>query len=322
MQVVDSSAHAGLTALDSFNPLLVPQVTALVSGRLRERVAASSLTTLAVGGALRAVVTVESVTELQAVRALLASEGQPTEVLGFGSNLLVSDSGVDSWVIKLGAQFRGVEAHGGGRYTIRGAASLMAVARRISDEGFSGLEFAAGIPASVGGAVFMNAGAHGAEMGERIVSVQGVLPDGQLYEWSREQLLWTYRASGLPSGVVVTSTELQLVPGDRNTIVRACAENLAHRRRTQPLALPSAGSVFKNPSPEMPAGRVLEMTGVKGLRCGGAQVSELHANWIVNPEKTASAADVQALIQECARRAVAQSGVQLEQEVRMWGRFT
>lgn len=319
--MADSSASPRLTPTDSFNPLLLPRVSELVSGRVREEVAAASMTTIAVGGALRALVTVESVTELRAVRALLAAEGQATEVLGFGSNLLVSDSGVDSWVIKLGSEFRSVAPRGSGRYRISGAASLMAVARRMSEEGLSGLEFAAGIPASVGGAVFMNAGAHGAEIGERIVSVQGVLPDGRLCEWSREQLLWRYRSSGLPSGVVVTSVELQFVPGDRGAIARACAENLAHRRRTQPLTLPSAGSVFKNPSPNMPAGRVLEMAGVKGLRSGGAQVSELHANWIVNPEKTASASNVLELIKECVERAASESGVHLEQEVRMWGRF-
>jgi UDP-N-acetylmuramate dehydrogenase len=319
--VGDSCTNAELQVTNFFNSLLIPRVAELVSGRIRESVPAASLTTLAVGGALRAVVTVESVAELQEVRKLLAAEEQPTEVLGFGSNLLVSDRGLDGWVIKLGAQFRGVQELGQARYRLGGAASLMAVARRLSEEGLSGLEFAAGIPASVGGAAFMNAGAHGAELGDRVISVECVLPGGQLQTWYREDLPWRYRSSGLPYGVVVTSVEVELVPGDRQMIARSCAENLAHRRRTQPLALPSAGSVFKNPTRELPAGKVLELAGVKGLRCGGAQVSELHANWIVNPEKNASAADVVAIINECIARAAAHSGVQLEREVRMWGRF-
>ena len=316
----DSCTNAPEALSDEFNTSLIAEVAGLVSGRVQQAVAATALTTFSIGGALSALVTVESEQELQLVRALLSREGQPVEVLGFGSNLLVSDNGLDSWVIKLGAGFRTVEDRGAGAYRLGGSVSLMAASRKVSGEGFSGLEFAAGIPASLGGAVFMNAGAHGGEMAERIVRVRGVLPDGEVCEWSRGELPWSYRSSGLPAGVVVTSVELGLVPGDRDRIALACADNLAHRRRTQPLALPSAGSVFKNPSQELPAGKVLEMAGCKGLSRGGARVSELHANWIVNPEKTASASDVIALVNECIERVASHSGVRLEPEVRMWGR--
>lgn len=314
-----SCASAEVVSVGSFDQELLPEVQALVSGRVRQSVSAASLTTLAVGGPLRAVVTVESENELQAVRSLLAREGQSVEVLGFGSNVLVSDAGLNSWVITLGANFRNIVSGEAGRYTLSGAVSLMSVARKLSSEGLSGLEFAAGIPASVGGAVWMNAGAHGAEIGERIVTVRGVLADGRVHEWSRDELPWTYRSSGLPSGVVVTAVQLALVAGDRDRIAKSCADNLAHRRATQPLSQPSAGSVFKNPAPETPAGLVLERAGVKGIWSGGAQVSELHANWIVNPEKKARAADVHALIAECVKRAEANSGLRLHPEVRMWG---
>jgi UDP-N-acetylmuramate dehydrogenase len=319
--VGDSCAKTTQAPDGRFDPALIPRIIGLVSGHVRQDVSADTLTTLSIGGALRALVTVETESELQAVRALLAAEGQPVAVLGFGSNLLVSDTGLNSWVIKLGAGFRGIEECGAECYRLGGSVSLMAVARRISGEGLSGLEFAAGIPASVGGAVFMNAGAHGAEIADRIVRVRGVLPDGKVHEWSRDDLPWRYRSSGLPGGVVVTSAEVRFVSGDRERIAQACAENLAHRRRTQPLALPSAGSVFKNPSHELSAGKILEIAGCKGLRRGGAQVSELHANWIVNPEKSASAADVLALVRECMTRAMVNSGVRLEPEVRMWGNF-
>lgn len=314
-QVVD-------TAPGSFNATLIPQVAKLVAGRVRESVSAATVTTFSIGGALRAVVTVESEQELQLVLALLACEAQPVAVLGFGSNLLVSDSGLDSWIIKLGVGFRTVQGRGAALYQLGGAVSLMNASRRVSGEGCSGLEFAAGIPASLGGAAYMNAGAHGGDIAERIVRIRGVLADGHVCEWSRDELPWRYRSSGLPAGVVVTSVELRLVPGDRDRIAQACAENLAHRRRTQPLSLPSAGSVFKNPAPELTAGRVLENAGCKGLWRGGAQVSELHANWIVNPDKTASAADVLGLVNECIERAAISSGVRLEPEVRMWGSFS
>lgn len=301
-----------------FDRALLPAVSDLVSGRIKEGVAGASLTTFAIGGPLGAVVTVETTDELRSVVALLSCEGQTVKVLGFGSNLLISDSGCAAWVVRLGAGFRAIERAQGDEFIVSGAASFMALARKLSDEGFAGLEFAAGIPASVGGAVFMNAGAHGSELCERVVSVSGILSDGTPCEWKRDDLPWRYRSSGLPAGVVITHARLKLVSGDRTEISRRCAENLAHRRATQPLALPSAGSVFKNPRADLAAGRVLEDCGMKGVQVGEAMVSTLHANWIVNAEKRASARDVQDLIALCQARALAQSGLQLEPEVKFW----
>lgn len=314
-----NSCNDKVTATDAFNVELFARVSQIVAGRIKERVAASALTTMAVGGPLRALITVEDIKELSALQQLLHAEAQSTTVLGFGSNLLVSDSGVAGWIIKLGNSFRGVEALGAGLFRISGAASLMSVARKLSDEGFSGLEFAAGIPASVGGAIFMNAGAHGGEICERVVSVNGVLENGEIVQWQCDELPWRYRSSGLPLGATVTSVDLQLVPGDRAIISKASADNLAHRRRTQPLSLPSFGSVFKNPSPETSAGKLLEVAGLKGTRLGGAQVSELHANWIVNPDKRASAADITGLIAQCIKQVRDVSGITLQPEVRIWG---
>jgi UDP-N-acetylmuramate dehydrogenase len=303
---------------ETFDPALGAAVSALVDDRVRLNVPASSMTTFGIGGVLKAVVTVESVEELRAVLRLLHGEGQRVYVIGFGSNLLIADLGLQGWVVRLGAQFRAVEQSGGAEFVLGGAVSLMSVSRKLSDEGFSGLEFAAGIPASLGGAVFMNAGAHGAEIGSRIASVTGVLPDGSLHEWRGDQLPWMYRFSGLTEGLVVTSAKLKLAAGDRNAIAKACADNLTHRRKTQPLSLPSAGSVFKNPEPNRPAGLILEQAGLKGIAVGGAMVSELHANWIVNPEKRALASDVRALIELCTARVREHSGVVLHPEIKMW----
>ena len=305
-------------AEDPFNPELISAVSSIVGARLRQDVPASTLTTFAIGGPLRGVVTVESVDELRSLLELLRSERQRVRVLGFGSNLLVADEGVDGWIVRLGAQFRLVKRRGDGEFTLGGAASLMAVSRKISEEGFSGLEFAAGIPASLGGAAFMNAGAHGAEIGARVVSIEGVLSDGTVHCWEGSDLPWRYRFSGLPEGVVVTNVKLKLTAGDRAAIAKACADNLAHRRATQPLSLPSAGSVFKNPAPDRPAGLVLEKVGAKGLSVGGATVSELHANWIVNREKIASAGDVRRLIELCSSRVHEQTGIVLHPEIKIW----
>ena len=316
--MVGSSAASEERGEGSFNSALISAVSALVHDRIRLDLPAASVTTFCVGGPLRAVVTVETVQELRAVLSLLHTEAQRVLVIGFGSNLLVGDSGIQGWVVRLGSQFRAVERTGDAEFALGGAVSLMSVSRKISEEGFSGLEFAAGIPASLGGAVFMNAGAHGSEIGGRIVSVVGILPDGSEHEWKGSDLPWTYRCSGLTEGVVVTSVRLRLAAGDRDAIAKACADNLAHRRRTQPLSLPSAGSVFKNPEPSRPAGLILEQAGLKGTAVGGAMVSDLHANWIVNPEKRATASDVRSLIELCAARVREHCGVALHPEIKMW----
>jgi len=297
---------------------VVAAIRALVGDRVRVEQPASALTTLAIGGNLQYVVTIESLWDLQAALKILTAEGQPVRVLGFGSNVLVSDAGIRGWIVRLGQSLRSVERLEGDRFVIAGGASLMSVARKVSGDGFSGLEFAAGIPASLGGAIFMNAGAHGSEISERVERVSLVMADGSFREYSREELPWAYRSSGLPRGAVVIAAQLHLPAGDPERIARACNENLTHRKNTQPLSLPSAGSVFKNPSPQLPAGKLLEEAGLKGVAVGGASVSTLHANWIVNPEKRATASDVLSLIDLCQKRVRDQSGVLLEPEVRLW----
>jgi UDP-N-acetylmuramate dehydrogenase len=301
----------------SFCDALIPVVQALVKTPLRFDVPGASVTTFAIGGALRVVVTVDTVQELSKVLSLLHGEGQPVRVLGNGSNVLIGDAGLTEWIIKLGAGMKRIETEGA-RFEVFGAAPLMSFARRVSEDGVSGLEFAAGIPASVGGAVFMNAGAHGSEISSCAVLVRGMMPDGSLCEWKREDLPWRYRYSGLPVGAVVTSVVLDLARGDKDTIARKCADNLAARRATQPLTLPSAGSVFKNPSPQTPAGKILEGLGMKGRVIGGAEVSDLHANWIVNPKREATAQDVVALIELCRERALVGAGIEIEPEIKLW----
>jgi UDP-N-acetylmuramate dehydrogenase len=312
-----SAARASLTNVP-FDERLIAVVQGGVVAPIRENVAGSSLTTFAIGGDVRAFVTVESVDELSKVLAVLSREGQDYRVIGNGSNVLFGDSPLGLWVIKLGTGFRRVETVSRGELEVFGSVPLMSFARKVSDDGLSGLEFAAGIPATIGGAVFMNAGAHGSEICSRIVEVRGVLADGAGVVWKRDELPWRYRHSGLPVGSVVTSVRLSLAEGDKTTISERCAHNLAERRARQPLSLPSAGSVFKNPSPELPAGMLLERIGMKGFVVGGAMISELHANWIVNPKREASAHDVVALIEACKGKALSEAGIVLEPEVRLW----
>lgn len=302
----------------SFSEELIPAVARLVATPLREHVPGSSLTTFSIGGAVRALVTVESVQELSAVLALLHRERQDVRVIGNGSNILIDDRGLDCWLVTLGAGFRTVESKRRGELVVGGAVSLMSLARNVSHDGLSGFEFAAGIPASLGGAVFMNAGAHHAEIGARVLRVHGVGADGEVRSWAGAELPWVYRSSGLPIGSIITSIELGLVEGDRAVIAEACAHNLAERRMRQPLSLPSAGSFFKNPSVEQPAGMLLEQLKMKGVSVGGAAVSELHANWIVNANRKASSKDVVELMNLCIHRARDGAGIELHPEVRLW----
>lgn len=317
--MADSVAEERSSSTIPFDARLLAVVSEIVEGRLKPSVPAKTMTTYAVGGDIDAVVTVESVEELQKVLAVLHNDNQPTTVFGFGSNLLVSDVGLRGWVIRLGSRFRVINRLANDEVELGGAASMMSISRKLSDEGLSGLEFGAGIPGSIGGAAFMNAGAHGGEIGSRITQVSAVMPDGTIAQWNGQELPWAYRSSGLTSGCIITSIRLKLVSGDRSVISKKCLDNLSYRKVTQPLALPSAGSVFRNPSPAQPAGLILEQAGVKGLRIGGAVVSTLHANWIVNPEKSATAADILALITLCSSRVREHSGIELEPEVKLLG---
>jgi UDP-N-acetylmuramate dehydrogenase len=310
----------GIQAALSENDLssLLADVQRAVAVAIRRGVSASDLTTFSIGGPLDALITLSTASEVSSVCRLLAQSSCDIRIIGNGSNVLVGDAGLSGVTVKLSGELRTVTQIAEGVFDVGAAASLMSLARRVSGEGLSGLEFAAGIPATVGGAVFMNAGAHGAELCERIVHIDCVRSDGSTVRFDVRDLPWRYRHSGLPAGCFVTSVRLKLVPGDKAEISARCAHNLEERRKRQPLSLPSAGSVFKNPSPEMPAGRVIEAAGLKGERIGGAQVSELHANWIVNPEKTAKAADVAALIALCQARVTERLGIDLVPEVRMW----
>lgn len=301
-----------------FDPKLLSSVRQIVNGRVAVDVVGRSLTTFAIGGTCEAVVTVADEQELREVLSLLHRENQSIVMLGFGSNVLIPDAGIGGWILRLGGAFKGVRALGSSTFSFGAAASLIRESRRFSQEGYSGLEFAAGIPGSFGGGVFMNAGAHGSELGERVSAVRGIFSDGRVDEIRGHQLQWKYRCAGLPPNFFVTEVVLELASGDRHLIHEECRKNLAHRKATQPLKVPSAGSVFKNPSVSMPAGKVLEEAGLKGRRIGEVFVSEMHANWIVNPSKRGSSSDVQALIELCISEVKEYAGITLEPEVRLW----
>lgn len=305
------------------DPLLAAAREA-VSGQVSADDALAGRTTLKVGGLARVLVRAETVADLQAVGRLCAAHDVGWLVVGRGSNLLVADDGWDGIVITLGRGFRGVEVLPGEGPTRRvrlGAAEPMPVlANHLEQLGLGGMAFAVAIPGSVGGAVRMNAGAHGGEMSQVLRHVDVVrLGDGAVDRIDAADLDMAYRRTALPADAVVTAAEVELTPTDAAALAADMAEMRQWRRDHQPINQPSCGSTFTNP-PGDSAGRLIDAAGLKGLRVGGARVSEVHANFItVDPGATA--ADVHAVIRRVQREVRRIHGVVLHPEVVLAGRF-
>jgi len=250
----------------------------------------------------------------QAVQALrcAAQAGVQPFFLGNGSNLLVSDEGVDRFLIKLTPAVQGISREG--NCLIAGAGITLArLAVFARDEGLSGLEFAHGIPGCLGGALTMNAGAYGGEMAQVVRSVTCLNRNGE--EETVTEFDFGYRRSAFSDGTrLILSARLELVPGDRAAIGARMEELMARRQEKQPLEYPSAGSVFKRPEGHF-AGALVEQCGLKGLTVGGAQVSEKHAGFIIN-RGGATCRDVRELVAQIQNIVLQRTGVELEMEIR------
>lgn len=275
-------------------------------------------TTWKIGGPADVLLIPQSKEKLVETIRILHEQGQTWTVLGRGSNMLVSDKGIRGFVIKLGPaletlRFEGATVVAGGAY------SFIKLSVMAGKEGLTGLEFAGGIPGSVGGAVYMNAGAHGSDVSRILKRVELVLENGELATLQQDQLEYAYRHSVLHQKLrgIVTEAVFELQYGDRNEIAGAMAAYKARRMRTQPLQLACAGSVFRNPEGHF-AAKLIEEAGLKGFRVGGAEVSPLHANFIVNTGQ-ATAFDVLSLMEEVQRVVREKYGVQLIPEVLVVG---
>jgi UDP-N-acetylmuramate dehydrogenase len=283
--------------------------------RIEERRLAS-LTTMRIGG-VATVVTLESRATLG---ELLSS---PIRLLGKGANLLVGDGPLEQTVVQLGESFGGCtisEVKGGMAVVEAGAGlDLAELIQRCVAAGLSGPEGLAGVPATVGGALRMNAGTSTCWMLDWVSEVEVVLPgETTPRRIERGALAAAYRQCGLPSGTIFLGCQLRLGTGDPVQLRAQAGRLKKAKAATQPLALPSAGCVFKNPSPQLPAGKLIDELGLKNARCGGAMVSPVHANFIVNPERSATAQDVCSLIRLVRDRAWRERGVELMMEVEAW----
>ena len=273
-------------------------------------------TTFRVGGPADVLFMPEGADQLIAALEAARSAGVPAYVIGNGSNLIVRDGGVRGLVIAIGEGMSEI-ARRGDTVEAQAGAALARVAAFAQAEGLAGLEFASGIPGTLGGGCAMNAGAYGGQLSDVLIDAQ-VLLDGAVRTLSRDDMQMGYRASlPLRTGGIVLSARFALTPDAPEAIAARMRELNARRRDKQPLNLPSAGSTFKRPEGHF-AGALIEQAGLKGFSVGGAQVSEKHAGFIVNTGG-ATASDVLALIAAVQEAVKARSGIWLETEVRVLG---
>lgn len=276
-------------------------------------------TTFRIGGPADALALPKTPEEVAEVVRFCHEHAQPYYVLGNGSNLLVSDEGYRGIVLQLYRNFNDIQVNGE-MITVQSGAMLAAVARTAYQNGLTGLEFASGIPGTIGGAVVMNAGAYGGEMKHVLREVTVLTKEGEVLAIPAKALELGYRTSVIPkNGWIVLGTVLQLKKGDPEQILARMEELKEQRITKQPLDLPSAGSTFKRPEGYF-AGKLIMDAGLRGFTVGGAQVSEKHCGFVVN-RGNATAADVWKLICEVKRRVKEMTGVELEPEVKLLGDF-
>ncbi len=276
-------------------------------------------TSMGVGGRADIMLFPKNAEEIVKATALLKQEGIPFIPVGNWTNLIAGDSGYRGAVLSLKGLHAMEFREKGGAVSLRaeagvGLPELVGLAVR---EGFTGMEFCAGIPGSVGGAVRMNAGAYGREIKDALEAVTLINGTGAIVSVMREKLLFSYRNLDLSEGSIITTATFRLDKGEKAAVEERVSELLRLRREKHPLGYRNAGSIFKNPA-GVPAGRIIEELGLKGTRIGDAQISEMHANFIVNRGK-ATTKDIIALIELVKETVKRQRGIDLEPEVRIIG---
>lgn len=275
----------------------------------------SRFTWLRVGGNANYAIYPSSIQQLTGLISFLSKMGYPWIVLGEGSNTIILDEGIEKAVI-ITKKMKAIEIKDSGEIVAEAGANMGTIMNRSVRKGFAGFEFAAGIPGTIGGGVFMNAGANDSEVKDVIKKVW-LLIDGKEEVVSRRELNFEYRKSNLAEGAVVMKVLIKLDRGDRKLSEKKVKDYLDKRNKTQPIKMSNTGSIFKNPD-SIAAGKLIEELGLKGYEIGGAQISELHGNFIVN-RGSAKASEVLKLIDVAKENAYKLRGIILEPEVRILG---
>ncbi|HEX3274163.1 MAG TPA: UDP-N-acetylmuramate dehydrogenase [Gemmatimonadales bacterium] len=310
--------------LSARDPAFAAGLRAKLEGEVREAEPLARYSTYRIGGPAT-VVLPASVEDVATALAAATAAGVPWFALGLGSNILLPDEGMDALVIRLGKGLDSLKQDGD-RWTVGAGLPAPLAARRTAAAGFAGLHIFIGVPGTVGGGVYMNAGCHGGDWSEVVEQVTVVDQGGRVGSLTRLEVPFTYRRSGL-DGRIVLETTVRLRPEGRGQLDEQIAEMFDWRQRGTPFNQPCCGSVFKNPSGPSwkqesgprTAGQLIEAAGLKGTRIGGAEVSPMHANYFVNTGG-ATAADVRALIERAQHEVEARFGVRLEPEVKLIGR--
>ena len=277
----------------------------------------ASHTTFRIGGLADCFVQLENTEQLIKVQKYLSQVGVPFFILGNGSNLLVSDAGFRGVILQIGPKMSKVTVEGN-VIVAQAGASMAQIARTAMEHELAGMEFASGIPGTIGGGVVMNAGAYGGELSQIVTQVNVVNSEGEIMELDNETMEFGYRTSTIRNNpFTVTEVILRLEKGDRQQIRERMEELAARRREKQPLEYPSAGSTFKRPAGYY-AGQLIMEAGLRGFQCGGAKVSDKHCGFVINTGN-ATAEDVRTLIREIQTRVKDQFNVNLETEVLFLG---
>jgi UDP-N-acetylmuramate dehydrogenase len=298
---------------------LVPDLRARMPelrGRLIANQPLAELTWFRVGGPAQVLFSPQDEADLAYVLARLPAE-VPATVVGLGSNLIVRDAGVAGVVIRLGRGFSDIVVESGERLRAGTAVPDVKVARAAQEASIAGLSFLRGIPGSIGGALRMNGGAYGGETKDVLVEVRGVDRAGRIVTFSNADLHYTYRHCGAPEDVIFTQALFQGRPGDPAVIAAEMDKITESREATQPIKSRTGGSTFKNP-PGHKAWQLIDAAGCRGLTVGGAQVSTMHCNFLINLG-SATAADIESLGETVRARVKANSGVELDWEIKRIG---
>lgn len=292
---------------------------ALCGCKIAENEAMCGHTSFKIGGPADRFAVIETAAQLKTMQQAAKTAHIPVFILGNGSNLLVSDRGIRGLVLTLGGDFKKIELLEDNETILCGGAVLLSSLCKFARENsLTGLEFAWGIPGSVGGAVYMNAGAYGGEMKDVVREAAHITPEGETGKFSREELGFAYRRSSYTdTGNVITMVRLKLEKGDRNQISEKMNELIGKRKEKQPYDLPSAGSTFKRPAGAF-AAALIEECGLKGFACGDARVSEKHAGFVIN-SGGANCRDVLTVIEAVKEKVYKDKQIQLECEVKMIG---
>lgn len=274
-------------------------------------------TSYRIGGPAALSVTADTYAALLRTIEVLERERVSWVVLGRGTNVLVSDRGYRGCVVRLGKEFSRVSHEEGGQVSAGAAVRLPGLVRECQRRGLSGLEFCVGIPGTVGGAVSMDAGTRHEWIGRRVSSVVTLRPGHGLRRLSGDEVEWGYRSCSIPAGEIILEATFTLARSDPRLVAQEMDARLSRRAQRQPLGKPSCGSVFKSP-PDHVAGQLIEGCGLKGYAVGGAQVSDLHANFVVN-NGGATAGDVVAVMHKMHDEVLSRYGIDLVPEVKYLG---